>query len=611
MDVLHITLNEEGKVSHFAPDFKVMRGSYGNILINIEVPHKLLVESLYDEGKAITGNNVRVGAIIRTATGMNIPTKKYELSFVKDFQKDGKDYRLYQRKCPKIFTMWETVSLLETATSGLLEMVINVVNWSLDANGAKIEESWPSQIVPVEVYQSEFMDDGDEINPSDFDLLQSQVQEETARQHEIDAELFGTDADTLGNYLLTRLLAGNKITIQKDTSKSPNNQLKISVETINANEVPINKIKEIEATDVQGALEELNKRTDSKHVDTVKGIEEGLVDNTDPYNPIILHDSTKADDKKVDDAVVELNNKIEQNVKTINDTINSNVEQNNQTMSLKADLVDGKVPSSQLPSYVDDTIEVNSYTDLENITGEAGKIYVTLDTNLTYRWTGTTFVEISKSLALGETENTAYRGDRGKTAYEHSQTTGNPHNTTKADIGLSNVDNTSDLDKPISNATQAALNLKASQKSLNELEAKIPEGVKLYDTTGQSTDGSMTQKVITDCLTDLSANLEEQIEENKSTIEGVGNSLNDLASTVDAIDGNLSELSVTVNDNIQDIETKLNKNQGTANKNKTMVVAEDGTVTPSDTIYVGGVQLVSGTDTDGNPYIEFVFPEEE
>ena len=65
-------------------------------------------------------------------------------------------------------------------------------------------------------------------------------------------------------------------------------------------------------------------------------------------------------------------------------------------------------------------------------------------------------------LALGETASTAYRGDRGKTAYDHSQITGNPHGTTKADIGLWNVDNTSDLNKPISTATQTALNTKAN-----------------------------------------------------------------------------------------------------------------------------------------------------
>ena len=86
-----------------------------------------------------------------------------------------------------------------------------------------------------------------------------------------------------------------------------------------------------------------------------------------------------------------------------------------------------KVPAANLPSYVDDVIEVANFSSLPT-TGATGAIYVTLDTNLTYRWGGSAYVEISVSLALGETSSTAYRGDRGKTAYDHSQISGsNPH----------------------------------------------------------------------------------------------------------------------------------------------------------------------------------------
>lgn len=73
----------------------------------------------------------------------------------------------------------------------------------------------------------------------------------------------------------------------------------------------------------------------------------------------------------------------------------------------------GLVPSSQLPSYVDDVLEYPTLSAFP-ATGETGKIYVTLDTNLTYRWSGTGYVEISKSLALGETSSTAYAGNKGK-----------------------------------------------------------------------------------------------------------------------------------------------------------------------------------------------------
>lgn len=83
----------------------------------------------------------------------------------------------------------------------------------------------------------------------------------------------------------------------------------------------------------------------------------------------------------------------------------------------------GLVPSSQLPSYVDDVLEYASQSAFP-ATGETGKIYVALDTNLTYRWSGSAYVEISPSLALGETSSTAYRGDRGKTAYDHATESG-------------------------------------------------------------------------------------------------------------------------------------------------------------------------------------------
>ena len=79
----------------------------------------------------------------------------------------------------------------------------------------------------------------------------------------------------------------------------------------------------------------------------------------------------------------------------------------------------GKVLTSQLPSFVDDVIEAENFAVLPN-EGETGKIYVTLDDNKTYRWSGSAYVEISASLALGETDSTAYRGDRGKIAYDHA-----------------------------------------------------------------------------------------------------------------------------------------------------------------------------------------------
>lgn len=71
----------------------------------------------------------------------------------------------------------------------------------------------------------------------------------------------------------------------------------------------------------------------------------------------------------------------------------------NTALGLKADLVGGKVPSSQLPSYVDDIVEVANYAALP-ATGETGKIYVVLDTNKIYRWSGSAYIEIADSTAV-------------------------------------------------------------------------------------------------------------------------------------------------------------------------------------------------------------------
>lgn len=228
----------------------------------------------------------------------------------------------------------------------------------------------------------------------------------------------------------------------------------------------------------------------------------------------------------------------------------------------------GIIPSAQLPSYVDDVIEVDTFSSLPG-TGESGKIYIVQDTNLTYRWSGTDYVEISKSLALGETSSTAYPGDKGKattdklnripdklitdtvnvnqstteavlnfTTYRqkaqqigrntltitsatisqaglmsssdktklddlkdqagitsdidavqtnletHINNKSNPHEVTKDQVGLGNVDNTSDANKPISNATQTALNGKFSATDGNALKQTIEDMPNLVVTNG-------------------------------------------------------------------------------------------------------------------------------
>lgn len=262
----------------------------------------------------------------------------------------------------------------------------------------------------------------------------------------------------------------------------------------------------------------------------------------------------------------------------------------------------GVIPSTQLPSYVDDVVEVAAFSNLPS-KGESGKIYIVTSTNIQYRWSGTAYVEISKSIALGETSSTAYPGDKGKATTDvvnslsdnlvndvlvsqsdknsvsltiksitknpvkknkelllvdgepilltdntpilladnvndglydqaddklitinqassftagvmsasdktkldglkaqaeidtsisnvqnnlnaHINNRTNPHRVTKEQIGLDQVDNTSDANKPISNATQTALNGKFSATDGNALKQTIEDMPNLVVTEG-------------------------------------------------------------------------------------------------------------------------------
>ena len=151
-------------------------------------------------------------------------------------------------------------------------------------------------------------------------------------------------------------------------------------------------------------------------------------------------------------------------------------------LNIKADLVDGKVPQSQsqgsdlsldyttnilkltdasgaeknvyLNKYEEVLIKTDSPTFDPSTDPLVGKFWFNTTNGKVYSRQGPVWQ--GQYQLITTSEKTSY-----DTAYTHSQTNGNPHNTTKLDIGLSNVDNTSDLNKPISTATQLALNTKA------------------------------------------------------------------------------------------------------------------------------------------------------
>lgn len=150
----------------------------------------------------------------------------------------------------------------------------------------------------------------------------------------------------------------------------------------------------------------------------------------------------------------------------------------------------GLVPTSQLPSYVDDVIDVYAtytkdnagiltnikiFSDLDKtqaVTGESGKIYVDVESNYQFRWTGTQYVTVGAPTVLGEVTGTAYDGGKGKAVAdkvnEHVAKTDNPHNVTKNQVGLSKVDNTADKDKPVSTAQSTAIS-----SAKNEVQSNL------------------------------------------------------------------------------------------------------------------------------------------
>ena len=180
---------------------------------------------------------------------------------------------------------------------------------------------------------------------------------------------------------------------------------------------------------------------------------------------------------------------------------------------------DGKVPASQLPSFVDDVIDLldiaetapaecaagdkyynSSSKKIFTATGtntwgetgedpEGGKIYITLDDEKTYRWSGTTMAEISAGLALGETQGTAYEGSKGA-----ANATAIASHTGNTDIHVTTSDKTAwnaKYDKPsggipstdMSDAVQASLALadSAIQGITVNSTAVTPDSNKIVD----------------------------------------------------------------------------------------------------------------------------------
>jgi hypothetical protein len=145
-----------------------------------------------------------------------------------------------------------------------------------------------------------------------------------------------------------------------------------------------------------------------------------------------------------------------------------------------ATLVGGKVPGEQLPGFVDDVLEYTNVGDLP-ATGTSGTLYVVTSENKVYRWSGTQYIEIVGSPgttdAVPEGSTNLYYTDARASAAAPVQSVAGRSGAVvlaKADVGLSNVDNTSDANKPVSTATQTALDGKVGTSDARLSDARTP-----------------------------------------------------------------------------------------------------------------------------------------
>ena len=208
----------------------------------------------------------------------------------------------------------------------------------------------------------------------------------------------------------------------------PIETMKTDIENLKANlGIEVDKLQaQIDdlITQVSGKQETLVSGKNIKELVTLDGLRISLLptgeydktisipnDIVEPYtilNSFNTHDNTKDVLIEIDDSDL-LSLSLNPNIKD-NLVLKDKLGKPNGVATLNQE---GKVPTEQLPSYVDDVVEYDKKSQFPQ-TGEGGKIYVDKSTNKTYRWSGTTYVLISSSLALGETSGTAYEGSKGK-----------------------------------------------------------------------------------------------------------------------------------------------------------------------------------------------------
>lgn len=190
----------------------------------------------------------------------------------------------------------------------------------------------------------------------------------------------------------------------------------------------------------------------------------------------------------------------------------------------------GKVPSTQLPGFVDDVLEYDNFEAFPE-TGETGKIYVTKDTNLEYRWSGTQYTQISKSVGIGETSSTAYAGNKGKQVTDR---VAEVYSANSVINGLSDI--TFDSDNTEAQTLSADNAVKTWDGSGTSHDMKIP-----YATTTKAGAMSATDKAKLDQLT-------EGLSDDTPSISEVVENINTITQNITDIQGDITNIENSIGD---------------------------------------------------------------
>ena len=198
----------------------------------------------------------------------------------------------------------------------------------------------------------------------------------------------------------------------------------------------IEVLKEASETSLAQEIEDRKAADQALDTKLTQAIKDEADSRAEYDNNLMGTINTEIQDRK--DADTELENKLQTNINKLEKKHDDFVATKGQANGLASLDGNGLVPSSQLPSYVDDVIEgyatyevsetgklsnIKLYSDPDHanpITGESGKIYLNITPDeppYQFRWSGTQFVDSNtSSLILGEVTGTAYDGAKGRKA---------------------------------------------------------------------------------------------------------------------------------------------------------------------------------------------------